>query len=67
MAEVNLPAGYMRRSAASPQADSDLYAVEVLERDDERGRVRVHYTGFSRRYDEWKEAADIVPLCEEKG
>ena len=46
-----------------PKVSDELYAVEVLERDLGR-RVHVHYTGFSRQYDEWKEEAEIVTLNE---
>ena len=39
LAEVKLPASDTKRSAASAQADRVLYVGEVLERDDERGRL----------------------------
>ena len=34
-----------------------LYAIEVVE---EENRVKVHYTGYSAKYDEWRNREDIV-------
>ena len=41
-----------------------LFPVEVLEADRDRGLFCVHYTGYSRQYDEWREQGDIVRLNE---
>ena len=35
-----------------------LYEIEVLEEDEHR--VKVHYTGYSSRYDEWLRRSDLV-------
>ena len=41
-----------------------LYRLEVIEKDDENGRVKVRYIGYGEEYDEWKLAEDIVDLSE---
>ena len=51
---------YAENSEASKS--DEPYAVEVVERDDDGGRVCVHYTGYSSRYDEWKDPNEIVTL-----
>ena len=35
-----------------------LYSVEVLERRD--GRVKIHYTGYDTKYDEWRKEDEIM-------
>ena len=40
--------------------DSTLYPVEVIEEDSVAGRVKIHYVGYSARYDEWRDNNDIV-------
>lgn len=40
---------------------SKLYPIEVIERDSETGKVKVHYTGYGSHDDEWKDD-DIVDL-----
>ena len=37
-----------------------LYAVEVVEKDKEGGKVKVHYLGYGPEYDEWKDEEEIV-------
>ena len=54
----------MLKNSKASKSD-ELYAVEVVEvveRDVDGGRVRVHYTGYSSRYDEWKDTNEIVAL-----
>ena len=36
----------------------DLYAIEVLEEKDDQ--VKIHYTGYSSEYDEWRSKDDVV-------
>ncbi len=43
---------------------STLYQLKILERDEENKRVKVRYIGYSRKYDEWRKADDIVDLNE---
>ena len=40
-----------------------LYAVEVLEKDE--NRVKIHYVGYSTVHDEWRDVEDIVPPSDE--
>ncbi len=54
LADVKLP-------PPSKKAKEDpLYAVEVLEKDEDSGRVKVHYVGYGAEYDEWKREEEIV-------
>lgn len=54
-----------KRSHQSRQIESELYPVEVLERDEEAKRVKVHYTGYGSSDDEWKDKGDIVDFTQE--
>lgn len=54
-----------KRSRRSRQIESELYPVEVLERDEEAKRVKVHYTGYGSSDDEWKDEDDIVDFTQE--
>ena len=49
---------------ASSSESSTLYRLMILERDDRNQRVKVRYVGYSRKYDEWRKANDIVDLNE---
>ena len=53
--DVHIP-----RIKPSKREEDKLYPVEIVDRADD-GRVKVHYIGFSDRYDEWKDNDDIVP------
>ena len=59
IADVQVPRG--RRALQKPAKD-ELYPIEIVERDDEQGKVKVHYLGYGERYDEWKSLEEIVPL-----
>jgi hypothetical protein len=39
---------------------SELYPVEVVERDVQKKKVKVHYTGYGSSDDEWRDEDDIV-------
>lgn len=39
---------------------SELYPVEVVERDAQSKRVKLHYTGYGSSDDEWRDEDDIV-------
>ena len=54
-----------KRSRRPCQAESELYPVEVLERDEEAKRVKVHYAGYGSSDDEWKDEDDVVDLTQE--
>ena len=54
-----------KRSCRSDQIESELYPVEVLERDEEAKRVQVHYTGYGSSGDEWKDEDDTVDFTQE--
>ena len=43
---------------------SRLYSVEIVERNVLAGKVKIHYVGYSSSDDEWRDAADVVDLCE---
>lgn len=40
--------------AKKVKKDKNLYEVEVTEVDKERNLVRIHYKGYSEKYDEWR-------------
>ena len=40
--------------------ESRLYEVEVLDEDPRTQRVKIHFIGYSSRYDEWRPLADII-------
>ena len=46
--------------ARKTTATDKLYPVEVLEKNEERGQVKVHYVGYGSEFDEWKEENEIV-------
>ena len=43
---------------------SRLYSVEIVEQNVLAGKVKIHYVGYSSSEDEWRDAADVVDLCE---
>ena len=49
-------------SSASPET-SVLYRLRVLERDEDR--VKVRYIGYGSKYDEWRRLEDIVDLVDD--
>lgn len=53
LADTKLP-----RAKRTRKQDDNLYAIEVLEEKD--GQVKIHYTGYSGDYDEWRNKEDIV-------
>ena len=59
IADVQVPRG--RRALRKPAKD-ELYPVEIVEWEDEQGKVKVHYLGYGECYDKWKFLEEIVPL-----
>ena len=37
-----------------PVKDDNLYEIEIKEVDRERNLVRIHYKGYSAKFDEWR-------------
>ncbi len=62
LADVKLPRS--RRLTSRPE--DVLYQVDVVEEDDETGRVKVHYVGYGDEDDEWKDGSEIVLKSEPK-
>ena len=58
----NLPLPRAARVKIKPAPPDHLYPLSVVEEDDERELVKVHYEGFSSKYDEWRAKNDIVDL-----
>ena len=46
------------------QQDEKLYAIEELEEKD--GQVKIHYTGYSSDYDEWRNKDIVLPTEPER-
>ena len=42
------------------RSESRLYDVEVIEDDPRAQKVKIHYIGYSSRYDKWRPLSDIV-------
>ena len=59
--EIILP---VAQRCSRPCQKSELYPVEVIERDDEAKRVKVHYTGYGSSDNEWKDEHDVVDLTQ---
>ena len=54
LANTKLP----RAKRSSMKHDPDqLYAIEIVQ---EENRVKIHYTGYSAKYDEWRSREDIL-------
>ena len=61
LSDVKLPRVKGKTHAGGTDEDKrELFALEVIERDNENRRVKVHYIGYSD--DEWRDAHDIVDL-----
>lgn len=58
IADVHLP----RSRRVPPKPEDHLYPIEVVERDDENSKTKVHYVGYGEHYDEWIATEEIVPL-----
>ena len=41
---------------------NELYPIEIVERDTNAERVKIHYCGYSSNDDEWRDLGDIVDL-----
>lgn len=67
LSDVKVPRNTRRTNKsykASSSTDTTLYRLRVLEEDEENGRVKVGYIGFSDEYDEWRRSEDIVTIEE---
>ena len=53
LSDIKLP-----RAKRTVKPTDDLYAIEVLEEKDDQ--VKIHYTGYSSEYDEWRSKDDVV-------
>ena len=42
--------------------DRNLYAVEITEVDKARKRVKIHFTGYSEKFDEWRPCHENYPV-----
>ena len=39
--------------------EEKLYQLEVIEKDRQNRRVKVHYVGYESEYDEWRDEKDV--------
>ena len=58
LAEVHLPRQRPKKHAAK----DGVYRISIVEEDEERSRVKVHYIGWPRRYDEWKQKSELIAI-----
>ena len=69
LSDVKVPRNTCRSSRsykASSSNNTKLHCLRVLEEDEENGRVKAGYIGFSDEYDEWRRLEDIVTVEEEE-
>lgn len=66
LADVHVPRARKTRKQTCC-TDQRLYAVDLLEKDTVNNRGRVHYQGYSSRYDEWKSLDELELLEEDEG
>ena len=52
------PLSLPRRRATSSL--KNLYDIEIVDEDEEKDKVRIHYVGYSSEYDEWRNRSEIV-------
>ena len=57
LVDIKLPKAKKTKEARN---DSQLYDIEVLERDPRTQSVKIHYIGYSARHDEWRPVSDII-------
>ena len=47
-----------RKDVSYKVKNDKLYPIEVVERED--NRIKIHYTGYDKKFDEWRDMKDIV-------
>ena len=57
LVDIKLPKAKKTKEARN---DSQLYDIEVLERDPRTQSVKIHYIGYSAGHDEWRPVSDII-------
>ena len=64
LADVQVPkrARSNTRNRATSSSTPEFYHLRILDRDEENGRVKVRYIGYSAKFDEWRREEDIVNL-----
>ena len=58
----DLPLPKARKAKVKEASPDHLYPLRVVEEDEERQLVKVHYEGYSTSYDEWRARDEIVDL-----
>ena len=58
----DLPLPRARRAKVKAESPDRLYPLQVVEEDEERQLVKVHYEGYSTIYDEWRARDEIIDL-----
>ena len=60
--DIYLPSRDPKSSRPHPtrKSDSLLYPIEILE--EESNKFKIHYIGYSSKYDEWKDKDDVIDL-----
>ena len=51
---------YLPQPSKRTKKDEELYPIEVVEEAEGGERVKIHYVGWSEKYDEWRSLTDIV-------
>ena len=59
LADIKLP--QEKKVRTKEAANDELYPIEIVERDAEsNGRFKIHYVGYSSKFDEWRDDSEIV-------
>jgi len=68
LADVKLPIvrkGRGRVEESSLTSDK-LYRLQILEEDQENGRVKVGYVGYGDEFDEWRRVEEVVSIDDDE-
>jgi len=66
-ADVKLPIVRKSRGRVeeSSSTNDKLYRLQILKEDQENGRVKVGYVGYSDEFDEWRRVEEVVSIDDE--
>ena len=60
--KVKGKASWNRKTSRSPESARNLYPVKVLQKKGDK--IKVHYIGYDKKYDEWKNQCDIETITD---
>ena len=60
--KVKAKASWSRKTSRSPESARNLFPVKVLQKKGDK--IKVHYIGYDKKYDEWKNQCDIETITD---